>query len=290
MAVERHHVRDVGGARRQRLDQARHEGGLVRHAEGVVGLALLAHGGHGAAAEGAAAAERAAHVGRPHLDVVAERRDVAQGGEQVAGARPRPPRPGPAAPRRPPAGSRPSGSPPGAATGRGRSRPGSCARAGAPGWRARSAPVRPTRRVSPCRSTRCGSPAPEPAGRWIRAPVAAARRPRPETWSAWTWVSTTWAIRKPWYSARRRYSSMSQRGSTTTASSPHEITYDAQARSSFSTWRNSMASSSSGGLMVAIKHEAHRWWRACQAGRPPARSSWVAPTASRRRVPSSATP
>ena len=46
---------------------------------------------------------------------------------------------------------------------------------------------------------------------------------------------------------------MSQRGSTTTASSPHETTYDAQARSSFSTWRNSMASSSSGGLMVAIK-------------------------------------
>ncbi len=51
----------------------------------------------------------------------------------------------------------------------------------------------------------------------IHAPVASASSMWPETKSAWKWVLMTPTISKPCSSASERYSSMSRRGSTTTA-------------------------------------------------------------------------
>ena len=71
------------------------------------------------------------------------------------------------------------------------------------------------------------------------APVAAARRPWPETWSAWLWVLSTCLIRTLMYRTSVRYSSISNFGSTTAATpaSSSPIGYDAQPRSSWMSCR-----------------------------------------------------
>src|SRR5205085_9117507 len=78
---------------------------------------------------------------------------------------------------------------------------------------------------------------------WIATgtPCSSANRPWPETWSAWVCVSSTRSIRTPSCSATVRYCSISNAGSTTTATcacvSPTR--YEAQPRSSFTNCRNS---------------------------------------------------
>ena len=77
---------------------------------------------------------------------------------------------------------------------------------------------------------------------WMVAPVAAARRPCPETWSAWLCVSRMCSICTPTYRASVRYSSMSSFGSITAATpaSSSPTRYDAQPRSSWVIWRKIM--------------------------------------------------
>src|SRR5207247_4095879 len=68
-------------------------------------------------------------------------------------------------------------------------------------------------------------------------------RPCPETWSAWLCVSRMCSIRTLMYRASRRYSSISNRGSTTaaTSASSSPIRYEAQPRSSCVICRKSIA-------------------------------------------------
>src|SRR4051794_2088999 len=97
----------------------------------------------------------------------------------------------------------------------------------------------PSASSQPSSNGSCSYVAPASRWTWMVAPVAALRRPWPETWSAWVWVSSTWSIATPRKRARRRYSSTSTFGSTTAATpacwSP--IRYEAQPRSSWMSWR-----------------------------------------------------
>ena len=62
----------------------------------------------------------------------------------------------------------------------------------------------PSASFQPSAKGSCGYSASASSWMWIFAPVARARRPWPETWSAWLWVSSTWPIRTPCRRARRR--------------------------------------------------------------------------------------
>src|SRR5262245_44992662 len=87
----------------------------------------------------------------------------------------------------------------------------------------------------------CEKAAPAAGCRWMRAPVLAASAWLPDTWSAWRWVSTMWAMTSPLRRASATYSSTRSRaGSITAASpqSPHPIRYERQPASSLtSCWK-----------------------------------------------------
>ena len=72
-----------------------------------------------------------------------------------------------------------------------------CARAGGRACAARARAARRAPAPSRRRTARGRSPAPASRWMWMTAPVAAASRPWPETWSAWLWVSRMCSIRTP---------------------------------------------------------------------------------------------
>ena len=114
-----------------------------------------------------------------------------------------------------------------------------CARAGGPGCASRARGASRAPAPSRRRTARARSPAAASRWMWIVAPVAAASRPCPETWSAWLCVSRTCSIARP-CSARaagtRRSRSAGRRPPRRRRrSSP--IRYEAQPRSSCVIWR-----------------------------------------------------
>ena len=70
-----------------------------------------------------------------------------------------------------------------------------CARGGGRACAARARAARRARAPSRRRTARARSRARPARWTWIVAPVAAASRPWPETWSAWLWVSSTCSMR-----------------------------------------------------------------------------------------------
>ena len=61
---------------------------------------------------------------------------------------------------------------------------------------------RPSSSTQPSANGSCSYSASASSWMWIVAPVARASRPWPETWSAWLWVSSTCSIRTPCRRAR----------------------------------------------------------------------------------------
>src|SRR4051812_2923685 len=97
----------------------------------------------------------------------------------------------------------------------------------------------PSASSQPSSNGSCSYAAPAARWTWIVAPVAARRRPWPETWAACVCVSRAWAIAPPRNRASPREAAAPIFGSTTAAtpacSSP--IRYEAHPRSSWMSWR-----------------------------------------------------
>ena len=90
-----------------------------------------------------------------------------------------------------------------AAAGRRRGAGRRCARDGGRGCGSpRCSTPSPSASVQPSAKGSCGYSASASSWTWIVAPLARARRPWPETWSAWLWVSSTCSIRTPCRRAR----------------------------------------------------------------------------------------